>query len=653
MKRELYTNKYRLFFKYLSASLSLCLILILTGCNEIQSPKPEPFIGENAPLPQQEFRWSNGKLPKSFDPAQAAASPETDIVRAIYEGLTDVEAKTLKPVPAIATKWIASEDNKVWTFQLREDAKWTNGELVTAEDFVRSWKRLTELGNKVQQRNLLKNIVGMDSEDVLPVFANEEIDISQKEEEPENNSLLQKLQLENNSNTADDPTQNPNPETEKSESSNLEAEKNSKKVETKPKKMPKFGVEAIGKFVLKVTLIHADADFPVLVAHPIFRPIYGDGKDFEKGELSGNIVTNGAFRLSAVAKDGISLERDANYWDKDQVKLEKVKFVPTENAEQALAEYRAGKLDVITNANFQPLALKLLRPFKDEFHQTTHGALNFYQFNLNEKPFDDFRIREALAISIERERLTADDMDGTTEPALSFLPFEEEKSKKLEENIEKAQTLLSEAGFAGGENFPTIRLIVNRNNVQQRIARSVAKMWLKNLNIKTEVLVKEQADLETSMQTGDFNLIRRGVVLPTNNETSSMLAIFEGKKIAAEKDVKKDISENKVTAENQILTDEKAESNLNFTETEKAPETTENPQLNNEHHAENSLILTEDQALEQLPAIPLYFPTSYSLVKPYIHGFDLNAFDALSLKNVEIDSNWQPANGKTISNVKN
>lgn len=653
MKRELYTNKYRLFFKYLSASLSLCLILILTGCNEIQSPKPEPFIGENVPLPQQEFRWSNGKLPKSFDPARAAASPETDIVRAIYEGLTDVEAKTLKPVPAIATKWIASEDNKVWTFQLREDAKWTNGELVTAEDFVRSWKRLTELGNKVQQRNLLKNIVGMDSEDVLPVFANEEIDTSQKEEEPENNSLLQKLQLENNSNTAEASTQNPNTEAEKSGSSNLEAEKNSKKVEPKPKKMPKFGVEAISKFVLKVTLIHADEDFPVLVAHPIFRPIYGDGKDFEKSELSGNIVTNGAFRLSAVAKDGISLERDANYWNKDQVKLEKVKFVPTENAEHALAEYRAGKIDVITNANFQPLALKLLRPFKDEFHQTTHGALNFYQFNLNEKPFDDFRIREALAISIERERLTADDMDGTTEPALSFLPFEEEKSKKLEENIEKAQTLLSEAGFAGGENFPTIRLIVNRNNVQQRIARSVAKMWLKNLNIKTEVLVKEQAELETSMQTGDFNLIRRGVVLPTNNETSSMLAIFEGKKIAAEKEVKKDVSENKVTAENQILTDEKAESNLNFTETEKASEPTVNPQLNNEHLAENSLILTEDQALEQLPAIPLYFPTSYSLVKPYIHGFDLNAFDALSLKNVEIDSNWQPANGKTISNVKN
>ncbi|NJM53514.1 MAG: peptide ABC transporter substrate-binding protein, partial [Blastocatellia bacterium] len=87
-------------------------------------------------------------LPKSFDPARASASPETDIVRALYDGLVDLDAKNLQAVPAIAEKWTSSEDHKIWTFELRQNAKWSNGEQITAEDFVRSWRRLTELGNK-------------------------------------------------------------------------------------------------------------------------------------------------------------------------------------------------------------------------------------------------------------------------------------------------------------------------------------------------------------------------------------------------------------------------------------------------------------------------------------------------------------------------
>src|SRR5215218_6253694 len=146
MKPQIYTNKLR--YKnikksvYIRVYLSLVVFaFFLSGCSEIRSPKPEPFIGQPAAPRKQEFRWSNGKMPKSFDPARASASPETDIVRALYEGLTDLDPKNLKPVPAISTKWTASEDFKSWTFQLRSDAKWSNGESVTAQDFVRSWKR--------------------------------------------------------------------------------------------------------------------------------------------------------------------------------------------------------------------------------------------------------------------------------------------------------------------------------------------------------------------------------------------------------------------------------------------------------------------------------------------------------------------------------
>ena len=73
-------------------------------------------------------------------------SAETDIVRAVYEGLTEVDPKTLHEIPGVAEKWTASGDYRTWTFQLRNNAKWSNGDAVKAEDFVRSWKRLDEMG---------------------------------------------------------------------------------------------------------------------------------------------------------------------------------------------------------------------------------------------------------------------------------------------------------------------------------------------------------------------------------------------------------------------------------------------------------------------------------------------------------------------------
>ena len=136
-------------FLLFSASPLLLLVLFsvfMSSCSELEKPKTEPFYAQTAPPEKKEFRWSNGRMPKSFDPALAGAPPETDIVRAVFEGLADTDPKTLEAVPSVAEKWAASEDFKTWTFNLRKDAKWSNGERVTAADFVRSWKRLAEMG---------------------------------------------------------------------------------------------------------------------------------------------------------------------------------------------------------------------------------------------------------------------------------------------------------------------------------------------------------------------------------------------------------------------------------------------------------------------------------------------------------------------------
>jgi len=137
--------------------LGVAATCLLSSCAELKAPEPNPYLAETQPPPIQEFRWSNGGMPKSLDPARASAAPETDVVRAIYEGLTEVDPKTFEAVPAVAEKWFVSEDGKTWSFALREDAKWSNGRPVVANDFVRSWKRLLDLGELSAHRHLLDN----------------------------------------------------------------------------------------------------------------------------------------------------------------------------------------------------------------------------------------------------------------------------------------------------------------------------------------------------------------------------------------------------------------------------------------------------------------------------------------------------------------
>lgn len=650
MKNRKFTNNYwrhklesfrsfKISRRFLVHSSQLLLFsLLLAACNQIQPPKNEPFYAQKVtPPPAQEFRWSNGKLPKSFDPAFAAASPETDIVRAVYEGLTDVDPKNLQPVPAIAVKWTPSPDNKIWTFYLRRDAKWSNGEIVTAEDFVRSWKRLVELGDKIPQRDLLKNIVGMDTKNTVTIFSNREIDALSKSGTNENT-----LEEKNAARGTANANTNAPAATEK------KLEKAQPKIAEPPRK-ENFGVEAVDNFTLKVTLVQSDDDFPALVAHPIFRPVFADDENLGQEGLDAGVVTNGAFQIVSAGNEGIALERAKFYWNADQISLEKVRFVPMETAENALSAYRAGDIDAVTNADFQPLALKLLMPY-DDFRQTTHSAINLYEFNLKNKPFDDRRVRQALAVSIDRERLTNDEMDGVTEPALGFSPLD--KNAKLPQDVHAAQKLLADAGFANGANFPAVRLLVNRNNVQQRIARAVARMWKKNLNIETELIVKEQADFDAALQNGEFDIVRRGVVLPTADETANMMALFPSKPGSDAEILEAEKSVAKVPSD-KILTEKTAESPLTLPPAESPSATPNIAQTIAAVSPATENILSEQQALEQLRAIPLYFPTSYSLVKPYVQGFDSNALDTPSLKNVTIDNNWQPSNQKVLSRGTN
>ena len=583
-------------------TLALCL---LAGCSEIQRPQPEPFYAETTPPEKQEFRWSNGKMPRSFDPARAEAAPETDLVRALFEGLTEVDTQTLEAVPAAAEKWSSSEDGRVWTFQLRKNAKWSNGKRVTADDFVTSWKRLITLGDKTAHRELFQNIVGFQAAKPIPAA-----ELPEPTHAPVNGVDVQARPLA--ANTVTQPLQDP----PLSPTANGEP----KKLEKKPAEQ-KLGVEAVDDLTLKITLVAPDYDLPKLVAAPIFRPVYGSGAEFVDGLLDNGVVTNGAFEVSLVDKTGISLDRSDTYWNKGAVKLEHVRLVAKDSADAALDAYKKGEIDALTNAQFEPLALKLLAPY-DDFRQTTYSAINLYKFDVTRPPYGDRRLREALSIAIDREQLANAELGGAAEPAGTFLIVADGQQQRSAFDPVKAKKLLEAAGFPNGEGLAPIKLLVNRNDTQSRVARAIARMWKQNLNLDTEITVKELTEIDAAEASHEFDVVRHGIVLPSADQAVSLWAIF-GMPKTAEHEVTKQTANAEPMA--PFKTDKGGPSE---------------PLV--EKPFETLPIITEENALYELHAIPLYFPKSYSLVKPYVHGFEMNGLGEVYLPEVSIDSHWQP-----------
>jgi oligopeptide transport system substrate-binding protein len=553
------------------------LALSHAGC--FLNERVDPYYGRVAVPSSQQFRWSDGGVPQTFDPAFAAAPPDTDLVRAIFEGLTDYDPKTLTPIPGVATRWEVSNGGRSWTFYLRDDARWSNGAVVTAQDFVSSWQRTVKLGELAPHTDLLANIEGAEKQPAI--------------------SLSQAAMPQVHSNTS-------------------LAQEAGRKGETA------FGAEALSDRVLRVRLRQPDMNFPALVAHPVKL-----GGNIPLGKLpAGELLSNGAFSVTKTETDRVVLARAENYWDKQQVTLQSVEFVGARDTESALAAYRSGEVDAVTNTALEPLAIKLLTPYAD-FRRTTFGALTYYTFNTAHAPFDDVRIREALAIAIDRDRISTDQTGGATEPAKRFLPQSQTeapkivvgKSDMLEKDEQRARELLAEAGYPDGKGFPIVRLLINRNEQQRVVAQAIATMWHSVLNIQTELVIKNWDDYEAAIRTGDFDVVRRGIVMQTTDELTNIRTLFgESYRPSA------------AGPETENL-DEQGTGSSASKKSGVVPGRT---------LTSRPAIDTEAKALSDLSAIPIYFASSYALVKPYVSGFDANVLDAPSLKKIRIDGNWKP-----------
>ena len=514
------------------AILLVCVSLLGSSCSQLEKPATQIYFSETRESAPNEFRWSNGSEMKTLDPLRATSAPESDVVKAVYEGLTDLDPKTFEAVPAIAKSWTTSEDGKVWSFILREDARWSNGDPVTAHDFVRSWRRAASLEIVEPYKDLLGNIKGLSDEENQP-----------------NGSPSDKKESSTTTVATDD-------------------------------------------FVLQVSLIEPDSDFVKILAHQMFRPVHASF-DSTASESEPRIpITSGAYRFVSITEKEIVLEKSPVFWDAQRVGTGRVRFVMSQDAEQALDAYREGRLDAVTNFDFEPLALKLLSTYSD-FRRSIHSAVNLYEFNIDAPPFNDERIREAFSLALERDRLVQKETAGAMSPATSFVPFIDSFGK-TEEDVEKAKRLLAEAGFPEGRDFPPVTLVVNRNDLQLRIARAAARTWKTVLGVDVQIEIKELKDMEATRDAGSFNIIRRGIVFPTASAKIAKDLIFDSQRA-----------------------DETSRANKSESGESQSDEKMENLEV-------------------PFKSIALYFPRSYSLVKPSVDGFSINLFGATSVKSVSV-----------------
>lgn len=463
--------------------------LMLMGCDqgtktaETSAPKAEtPAVKtaeatavtpskDSAKLAEvQELVKGNGAEPASLDPNKTEGVPESNIQRDLFEGLVTTDASG-KIRPGVAESWDV-KDNTVFTFHLRKTAKWSNGDPVTANDFVYSFRRL------VDPKTASPYAFFLDSGNV--------------------------------ENAAD--------------------------VMAGKKPVDSLGVKALDDYTLQITLSSPLSYFVDMMAHTSLDPVPEKviEKFGEKWTRPENIVTNGAYTVKEwVVNERLVLQRNNQYWDDAHTTINKVTYLPIESQTAEVNRYLAGEMDMTYELPADQFK-RLKEQYPAEVHVTGYVGSYFYEFNFNHKPFDDVRIRKALSYSIDRN-VIANAVVGRGEKASYFLTPEiaqgfpavttDWSTWTQEKRLEEAKKLLKEAGY--DESHPLkFELLYNTHEVHKKIAIAIAAMWKKNLGVDVTLVNQEWKSYLASEQQGNFDVSRNGWIADYN-EAASMLGLME------------------------------------------------------------------------------------------------------------------------------
>lgn len=394
--------------------------------------------------------------PRDLDPHLATDSAEFSIVMALMEGLTNFDPVSSQPIPGVAERWETSADGLQWTFHLRGDARWSNGEAVTAHDFVYGFRRMLSPALGAEYAQQLFCLVGAEE-----FF---------RRQAPDFNAVGARAR--------DDRTlvlslRHPVP------------------------------------YLAALTLL--PAWFPVHRATiEKFDALERRGTAWTR---PGHHVGNGAFVLESWEPNRhVRVARSPTYWDRDRVQLQGAVFYPVENAATQEAMFRAGQLHVTANT----IPVDRLRAYKADparaslVVETPLLATKFFRFNCQRPALTDARVRQALSLAIDRVQLVRRVLQHDL-AAQAFTPPRcagYDAAPGVRHDPGEARRLLADAGYPDGRGFPTLELLFYpTGDSGQPVAEAVQQMWRTVLGINVSLATQETKTVLDRRRAQNYDIL--------------------------------------------------------------------------------------------------------------------------------------------------
>ena len=488
-------------------------------------------------LDEQILHFGLGSEPQYLDPHLANSVSAHNVIIALIEGLVSEDPKTLKPVPGVAKRWDISEDGLEYTFYLRKNAKWSNGDPVTAHDFVYSYKRILNPKLASQYASMLHGLKNArkyhESNRVLDF---EILNAGQGYTDESEVSLVGSKSgtgfvglLETNASGSIIGVQILEAGKNYSSYQSIEiSDENGTGAIIRPIigslswDEANVGAISIDDHTLRLTLENPTPYFLELLNHyswfPAHPPTIEKFDAFEKQGTAwtrpGNYVGNGPFTLSDHKVNSvIEVKKNPLYWDAQTVSLKGIRFYPIESADTEERAFRSGFLHLTQTVS--PDRIDFLKANHPELiHFESYLGTYFYRFNLDEPPFDDVRVRLAFNLATDRKAIVEKVTKGGQLPARCFTPpgtggftpesrfrFDPEKAKSLIQEYLKEKKLKS---------LPKIELKYNTSEGHKKVAEALQGMWKRHLGAEIQLLNMEWKVFLSTISKRDFSLARAG-----------------------------------------------------------------------------------------------------------------------------------------------
>ena len=486
----------------------------------------------------------NGPDPDSLDPHKARATEAMTVLRDLFEGLTRLD-KNAATVPAAAERWTVSDDGRVYTFNLRPNLRWSNGEPLVAEDFVAGLRRLVDPATASQYAQVVDVIL------------------------------------------------------------------NAPDIVAGKKPTDSLGVAAPDTQTVVITLSSPAPYLPGLMAHPSTAPLHRPSlaKFGERFARPGDQVSNGAFALTEWLQGSyIRLARNTHYWNNAANKIDGVKYLQIADENAELRAYRAGELHctrVVPRGQFDWIKENLAA----ELHIAPQLSTYYYGFNLDRALFSNPKLRQALSMAIDRERLATSVLRVGELPAYAWVPpgmnnytpqAFEYAAMPAAERIDIARKLLAEAGYTR-EKPLRFELQFNSGEVHTKVAVAVASMWKEALGVEASMAAVEFKSLFDAIDRREIDMYRLSWVGDYNDPYTFLQYLKSGFGI--------NLPHYASTAYDALLD--------------------EASQQTDAMKRRALLEQAERTMLADHPLIPLYFYVNKHLVKPALRGWYDNVMDVV------------------------